>query len=157
MQTIPVDIDPDQVVRWLKAELGAAPSSFRVTARRTTELREIPAREDTRLGDDEREDLSEVATVAALEIAPVHASDGWLLTVVVEDESGPRIAERAATGEPDQTVDLGAFYREFIRSGRGVASVVAEVEGPAAEARLTSLLHTIEKNRHGSSSAATKG
>ena len=85
MQTFPVDVDPEQVVRWIRAEHEAAPSTFKITARRTMEVREIPVRKETHFGDEEREDLSEVATIATLEIAPIHARDGWLLTVVVED------------------------------------------------------------------------
>ena len=149
MQTYPVDTDPEQIVRWVMAEQQAAPSTLRTSARRSTEVREIPVRSEFHLGDEEREDLSEVATVAILEIAPVHASDGWLLKVIVEDEAGPRVPDRSAAVEGEQQIDLGTFYSQFIRPGRGTASVVAEVENPAAEARVASLLDTIEKNRHG--------
>ena len=142
MPTYPVDTDPEQIVRWLLAEQQARPSILRISARRTAEVREIPERREFHLGDEEREDLSEVATVATLEIAPAHASEGWLLTIVIEDEVGP-----TAAGEGE--IDLEKFYREFIRPGRGSATVVAEVQDSAAEARLTGLLNTIEKNRHG--------
>jgi len=141
MQPYPVDIDPEQIVRWVVAEHEVAPSTLKTLARRTTELREIPARREFLLGDEEREDLSEVATIATLEIAPAHAADGWRLTVVVEDEVGPRIPQ-------EEQIDLGTFYKQFIRSGRGSASVTAEVENAAAEARITRLLEAIERNRH---------
>jgi len=91
METYPVELDPEQIVRWLMAEQKAAPSAFRITARRTTEARDVPARRELHLGDEEREDLREIATIATLEIAPIHASDGWLLTVAVEDEAGPPV------------------------------------------------------------------
>jgi hypothetical protein len=58
MQTYPVDIDPAQVVRWIKAECEASPSAFRIAARRTREVRELPVGRTTHLGDEEREDLS---------------------------------------------------------------------------------------------------
>lgn len=148
MQTLPVDIDAEQVVRWIMAEHHTAPSSFRISARRSIEAREIPVRRELHLGDQEREELSEIATVAILEIAPVHASEGWLLTVVVEDEIGPRVSDRSATTEAEQEIDLGAFYAEFIRPGRGTANVVAEAERGAGEARVTQLLKKIETNRH---------
>jgi len=121
MEAYPVDIDPGQVVRWLKAENAAAPGTFRITATRRREIREIPIRRETHLGDEEREDLREIATIATLEIAPIHASDGWLLSVVVEDEVGPGISDGA--GEGEQRIDLGTFDREFIRPGRGSANV----------------------------------
>ena len=57
-------------------------------------------------------------------------------------------------GERDQRIDIGTFYNEFIRAERGVANVIAEVQGPVAKARVTRLIHMIEKNfhRHRSSS-----
>jgi hypothetical protein len=146
MYTYPVDIDPEQIVRWVMAEHQTAPSTLKTVARRTTEVRELPVRRELHLGDQEREDLSEVATIATLEIAPVPASDGWLLSVVVEDEIGARVPDTDV--EPEQQIDLGSFYSQFMRPGRGTASVVAEVENPAAEARMTRLLDLIEKNRH---------
>jgi hypothetical protein len=157
MQSYPLDIDPRQLVRWIKAEYAAVPSTFRVTAARTREVREIPARRETHLGDQEREDLTEIATIATLEIAPINASDGWLLRVVVEDEAGPRVSDGDEGSEGEQRIDVGTFYNEFIRTERGVANVIAEVEGPVAKARVTRLIHMIEKNlhKHRGSSKAT--
>jgi len=151
METYPVDIDPGQVVRWIRAEHEAAPSTFTITARRANEVKAIPFRKEIHLGDEEREDLSEVATIATLEIAPAHASDGWLLTVVVENEAGPHIREKGAAAEPEQGIDLGTFYRELIRPGSGTANVTAVVEDPEAKARVTHLLDLIERDYHGPS------
>lgn len=154
MQTYPVDIDPGQVVRWIRAEHETVPSAFTITARRAIEVKEIPLGKEIHLGDEEREDLNEVATIATLEIAPAHASDGWLLTVVVENESAPRLTEKGTAVEPEQKIDLGAFYRELIRPGAGTANVTAEVEGPEAQARVTDLLDRIERDYHGPSLAS---
>ena len=57
MERFPVNIDAEQVVRWIMAEQATAPSTFKTTATRTTEVREIPARREYHLGDEEREDL----------------------------------------------------------------------------------------------------
>jgi hypothetical protein len=57
MQSYPPDIDPQQRVRWVKTEYAAAPSTFE------REVREIPPRRETHLGDQEREDLTETATI----------------------------------------------------------------------------------------------
>ena len=148
MERFPVDIDAEQIVRWVMAEQAAAPSSFKTNARRLTEVREIPAQRKYHLGDEEREDLSEVATLATLEIAPAHASEGWQLTVTVEDEIGPRISDEAAATEAERQIDIGSFYNTFIRPGRGTANVVAEVDRPSARAAVTRLLNAIERNRH---------
>jgi len=156
METYPVDIDPGQVVRWLKAEMDAKPSAFRISARRAAVPQDIPLRSDTHLGDIEREDLSEVETVATLDIAPAHASEGWLLSVVVEDELGPRLTDETGSESGEHAIDLGTFAKEFIRSGRGTASVVAEVQDDAAKARLTELISAIETNRHAAPAARAK-
>ena len=156
METYPVDIDPGQVARWVKAECEVAPSSFRVSARRTREARDIPVRAATHIGDEEREDLTEVATIATLEIAPVHASDGWLLSVVVEDEVGPRVSNGDTGGDAEQQIDLGTFYKEFIRPGGGTANVIAEVEDPAAKKHLPRRIKAIETNRHGADRGALR-
>jgi hypothetical protein len=149
MEPFHVDIDPKQIVRWIIAEHRITPSFLKITARRTTEERQIPARAELHLGDDEREDLSEIATVATLEIAPAHPSDAWLMTVIVEDEIGPRGPGRGTTVEDDQQIDLETFYSQFIRPERGTATVVAQANDAAAEAGLSSLLASIENDRHG--------
>ncbi len=147
MRTYPLDIDPGQVVRWIIEEHRAAPSRFRIVARRASEVRDIPASRKLRFGDEEREDLSEVDTIATLEIAPAHASEGWLLTVEVEDEAGPRLPETGSLVEGE--IDLGKFQDDFIRSGRGIANVVAAVDDDAAEVRLNELVNSIEQDLHG--------
>lgn len=152
METYPVDIDPEQVARWVKTECDVAPKTFSVTARRVREVREIPVRRENHLGDEEREDLTEIATIATLEIAPVQV----LLSVVVEDEIGPRVSNGDADIEAEQQIDLGTFYKEFIRPGRGTANVIAEVEDPAAKKHLARLIKAIETNRHGADRGALR-
>jgi len=148
MESFAVDVDPGQVVRWVIAERNATPSSLKTLARRVTEVRDIAARSEYHLGDQEREDLSEVATIATLEIAPAHDRDGWLLTVTVEDESGPRTVGDSQEVAPEQQIDIGTFYKEFIQPGRGIANVVAQFEGPSARLNVIQLLETIERNQH---------
>ena len=71
------------------------------------------------------------------------------MTIVVEDEIGPRGPGRGTTVEDEQQIDLEAFYSQFIRPERGTATVVAQANDAAAEARLSSLLASIENDRHG--------
>lgn len=145
MESYPVDTDPEQVVRWLMVEQRLGAPLLEITARRGLEAQDIPAQQDLRLGDEEREDLSDAETVATLEIAPIHAGDGWRLTVIVEDEPGSRDPDEVSE---DEAIDLETFYSEFVRPGRGTARLVAEVEGPDAEARLARLLAAVETNAH---------
>ena len=146
----PIDIEPEQIVRWLVAEQQTTPSLFRFDARRRIEVRNIPERAEYHLGDEEREDLSEVTTTATLEVTPVHRGDGWTLTITVEDDTGPRPSGIEAT---EQQIDLGSFYHQFIRRGRGVATVTAEVDGAAAERHLNEPLDAILVNRHPATAA----
>jgi hypothetical protein len=149
METYPADVDPDQLIRWVMAERRAAQrSAVSAVAKRITEVREIPMRREVHLGDQEREDLSEIATLGTLEIAPVEPGKGWLLTVLIEDEAGPRVADDNAAPEGEEEIELDAFYDEFIRPGRGNAYVLAEVEDAAAKGRVTRLLNRIERNLH---------
>lgn len=37
MESYAVDIDPEQIVRWIKTEYHTAPSKFRIAALRTSE------------------------------------------------------------------------------------------------------------------------
>ena len=92
--------------------------------------------------------MTEVATTATLEIAPAHKRNGWILTVTVEDEIGPRVFPGGTGTEGEQQIDLGTFYNEFIRPGRGIANVVAEFDSPAAKLEVTHLLGSIERNEH---------
>jgi len=156
MRSYPIDVDPEQIVRWLMDEQMAAPARFKILARRAAEVRDIPVRKELHLGDEEREDLTEVDTIATLEIAPAHASDGWLLTVVVEDEAGPRLPDKRPLAEGEEQIDLRTFYNEFVRPGRGLANVAAEAEDEAAEARVEQLVSAIEENRHGPGSSGSE-
>jgi hypothetical protein len=151
MHTYSIDIEPQQIIDWIMAESRVAPTEFRVSARRAIESRELPTRKEFRLGEEERDDLTEIATVGTLQIAPAHVADGWVLTIVVEDEFGPRILDESEATETEQEIDVDAFYDLFIGPRRGNASAVAEVEGPDAKERLTRLLKDIEMDRHGSS------
>jgi len=148
METFPVDIDPAQVVRWIMKEQSATPSMFKTMATRATEVREIPERSEYHLGDEEREDLREVATIATLEIAPAHPDEGWLLTVSVEDEIGSSLSANEAGIETEQRIDVGTFYNTFIRPGRGTANITAQVDSSSARTTVTRLLHTIERDLH---------
>ena len=79
-----------------------------------------------------------------------------MLSVVVEDEVGPRVSNGGTGGEAEQQIDFGTFYKEFIRPGRGNANVIAEVEDPAAKEHLTRLIEAIDANRHGAGQGALR-
>ena len=151
METYPIEIDPEQIVDWIMAERLVAPNEFRVSATRAIETRELPTRKEVRLGEVERDDLIEVAAIGTLQIAPAHETEGWRITILVEDEFGPRSLDESEASEEEQEIDVAAFYDSFIRPPRGNASATAEVENSDAEKHLNRLLKDIELDRHGSS------
>jgi len=151
METYPIEIDPEQIVDWIMAERLVAPNEFRVSASRAIETRELPTKKEVRLGEVERDDLIEVAAIGTLQIAPAHATEGWRITILVEDEFGPRSLDESEASEEEQEIDVAAFYDSFIRPPRGNASATAEVENSDAEKHLNRLLKDIELDRHGSS------
>jgi len=148
VESFTVDVDPGQLIRWVMAEQKLAPSSLKTSARRLTEAKAIPPRMEYHLGDEERQDLIEEETIATLEITPAHEHHAWRLTVTVEDESGPRALAEDTTAAAEQSIDLGTFYNEFIRSGRGVTNIVAEVDDLTAKSSVDRLLESVERNRH---------
>lgn len=152
MQSYPLDVDPEQLIRWVMAEREANPSRFRLAANRAIETRDIPLRKELRLGDEAREDVSDVATLATLEFAPAQ-NEGWSVTVVIEDNIGPQPVEDASeeTAEEDD-LDLETFFEEFIRPGRGTATIVANAQTPAAKERLSFLIADVIRDRHDSNS-----
>jgi hypothetical protein len=154
METYPIEIEPEQIVVWMMEEIRDSPSEFKVSARRATERRELPLRKELRLGEEEREDLSEIVTTGTRQITPIDSADGWRLTIVVEDEFGPRIFGEPETAEEDHEMELSAFYDLFIRPKRGNASAFVETDSADANSRVARLLKDIEVDRHGAKRGA---
>jgi hypothetical protein len=68
--------------------------------------------------------------------------------VSVEVELEPIVPGQDSAEDDRTSIDLDTFYLDFIRSGRGTASVTAEAESTKAEARLGEFLRAIETNAH---------
>ncbi|MDP2333564.1 MAG: hypothetical protein Q8M19_23060 [Reyranella sp.] len=150
MESYPVDIDidPEQIVRWLMVERQRGASRLDIGAWRLNQGRPIEPRMEDGFGDEEREDLNDEVTVAQLVITPSHTGEGWRIVVSVEVELEPIVRGEDSAEEEREPIDLDTFYLDFIRSGRGTASVAAEAESTEAEAHLDRLVHTIETNIH---------
>lgn len=144
MESCAVEIDPEQVVRWLMVERERSPSALIVEARRVSEIRPIQERPELRLGDEEREDLGDKTTTAVLEVRPRHANEGWRMTICVEDEFCPS----ESGSENEEPIDLDTFYLDYIRSGRGTVAIAAEVDGPPGKLHLHQFLDSVVTNAH---------
>jgi hypothetical protein len=146
VETYPVDIAQEQVVRWLMVEGRLHAFDLLVSATRSFEPRELAGEE--RLGDEEREEVSEIAEVGLLEVMPRQKPHIWTLRVRVEDDIGPRLPEDEPVPETEEELDLPTFYEEFIKADRGVAEVSVEVDSPAAKASFNRVLEAILTDQH---------
>ena len=148
MEPYPVDVEAKQIVRWLMDEARHPAFDLLVTATRSYQRSALGAGEDSRLGEAEREDLSEITEVGLLEVTPRKKPSGWTLRVRVEDDIGPGLPEEQPVPAGDEEIDLATFYEEFIAADRGLAEVSAEAEGTDAKASLVRVLDAILKDRH---------
>jgi hypothetical protein len=60
-------------------------------------------------------------------------------------KSVPRVVGNGVDVGTGQQIDIGTFYNEFVRPGRGIAN---GADGPSALAKVTHLLSMIERNQH---------
>lgn len=148
METYPVDIAPEQVVRWLMVEGRLHAFDLLVSATRSFQPGELTGEASRRLGDEEREEVSEISEVGLLEVMPRQKPHIWTLRVRVEDDIGPRLPEDEPVPETEEELDLPTFYEEFIKADRGLAEVSVEVESPAAKASFNRVLEAMLTDRH---------
>ena len=149
MERYSLDIAPEQVVLWLLDEQRRGRRKLEVSASRAYEAPEIAARELSGLGDEERDELSDVLEVGLLEVTPPPGSARWTLRIRFEDDTAQRLPEDEAVPEGEEEIDLETFYRDFIEPPRGTLEVSVEVESPAAKGQLNKILNAILRDRHG--------
>ena len=153
MTTYSIDLDAGQLVHSLRD--ADRRQEERLTLRAT---REYVARAEARsellgLGDEEAEDLSEVAVVGRLEVAPPTEPGGWILRIRVVDELGPRLPEDQAAPDAEEEIGLAEFQTRFVLPETGTIEVEADIESPTAKQRLDRLLAEIRQDKHKSSRA----
>lgn len=148
MELYPVDVEAKQIVRWLMDEKRRDALGLLVTATRSYQGNPLGPSEDSRLGETEREDLSEVTEVGLLEVTPRQRPGRWTLRIRVEDDIGPGLPEDEPVPAGEEEIDLATFYEEFVGQDRGLAEVSAEAEGYDGKESLVRLLDAILKDRH---------
>jgi hypothetical protein len=148
VETHPVDMAPEQVVRWLMVEGRLHAFDLLVSATRSFEPGELTGGASRRLGEEEREEVSEISEVGLLEVMPRQKPHIWTLRVRVEDDIGPRLPEDEPVPETEEELDLPTFYEEFIKADRGLAEVSVEVDSPAAKASFNRVPEAILTDRH---------
>jgi hypothetical protein len=148
VEPIEVDVDAKQIVRWLLEEERIENFGLLVTATRSYERVEFTPGEESTLGDQEGEELSEINEVGLLEVMPRKEPGRWALRIRVTDDIGPRVPDDEAAPIKDEEIDLATFHTEFIESDRGFTEVTAEVKDRTANADLTNLIEAIVTDRH---------
>jgi hypothetical protein len=148
VETYPVDIAPEQVVRWLMVEGRLHAFDLLVTATRSYQIGELSGGRSARLDEEMREETTELSEIGLLEVMPRQKPHIWTLRIRVEDDIGPRLPEDEPVPETEEELDLPTFYEEFIKADRGVAEVSLDAESPAAKAQATRVLNAILTDQH---------
>lgn len=149
MESIAIDLTPEQIVRWLLDEDLRDAFDLLVNATRSYRTGQLSSEERGSLDDGEEEALSETCEVGILEVRPRQEPHRWVLRIRVEDDIGPRVSEDEPGAEEEEEIDLGAFYEEFIKTNRGTAEATAEVDSAAAKASISRVLGAMLKDIHG--------
>jgi hypothetical protein len=148
MESYALDIAPEQIVLWLLSEQRAGRVTLQVSAWRAYETAEVAERQLSLLGDEEREELSDVLEIGLLEVAPPPGGAPWVLRIRFEDDVGPRLPEDEPAPEGEEEIDLQTFYDAFIARPRGTLQVIVEIESPAAKGHFNKVLDMIRRDRH---------
>ena len=125
METHPLDIAAKQVVRWLLDEDRAGQHRLQISASRQYLPEEIPTLEQSRLGDVEGDDISEIAAVGILEVTPMHTA----VRVRIEDTLGRRMPDDASASSQPGFNPKRAWVRSIIAL---VTSTSSEVRAGVA-------------------------
>lgn len=148
MESIAIDLAPEQIVHWLLDEDRRDAFDLLINATRSYRVGALSEEERTSLDDTEGGEIGEISEVGHLEVRPRREPHRWVLRVRVEDDIGPRLPEDEPVPQNEEDIDLATFFEEFIASNRGIADVSAEVEGPAAKASLNHILREMTMDWH---------
>jgi hypothetical protein len=148
MTVYPLDVEAEQVVRWLMDQQASNGHDLEIRASRAYTMVENAREQEPTLGDEEKEDLTEVTVTGTLEVVPRHHPDGWVLRMRVEDELAPRSLDDDELPEGEEEIDLAAFNELFVLPQTGTSFVEAEAGTPEDWERFQVLLAEILTNRH---------
>lgn len=148
MEPYSLDIDAEQIVRWLLDEQRAGRLQLAVLATRSYVVEPLTEREAQSFGEEEADELSDMLVVGVLEVRPPAVDDGWLLRLRVEDRIGPRSPEDDDVSLEEEEIDLETFEAEFIRPERGTVDIVLEAEDAQGKARFTRLFKNMLRDKH---------
>lgn len=140
MEPYAIDLDPEQVVKWLSDKSHLDAFNIGVRATRSYEAAELRGGKSARLSDTDLDEVNDIVEVGLLEVFPAARPSVWKISLRIEDDLGPRLPEDGSAPAEEEEMDLSSFLEEFVRSGRGISLLSAEVESTAAGRRLERVL-----------------
>ncbi len=147
MQEFPVDVAPEQILRWIKAELSDRPHEFHVAAEREFVAAEDLDRASIGIGPDT--DVASVAMVGVVEIRSAKAAEEWVLRVRAEDVVGDHLPEDHSVEDSAEAIDIETFEKLFLNPpGQSTISAVLLAPSARVVAHLSPMFEDIRKNRH---------
>ncbi len=147
MEEYPIDVLPEQIVRWLGDEQRRDPHAFHVSATREFVDTGIKDFEANGVGADT--DVDSVTAVGIVEVCPAQEPKGWQLRIRAEDDLGEHIPEDHSVEADPEEIDLETFEALFVAPGRAILDATLHAETPAARDRFQALAEAMMSDRHG--------
>lgn len=144
-----LDLDPRQIVHWLKDDLAAG-RRRKLDLRAMREYATEPVAHPEEAGIGEDEEVASLVTVGTLEVRPVDVAHRWVLRVRVEDVVGGHLPDDESVPEDAEEIGLDAFFTDFIAPDRGTVAVTLEAETAEARHAFDRILAELVTDRHGS-------
>jgi hypothetical protein len=148
MTEFALDLDPVQVLRWLRADLAAG-RHRKLDVRATRAYRAEPVERGAEAGLDDDTEAAVLTTIGRLEVRPANVRHVWVLVLRVADAVGPHLPEDESVPEDAEEIDLDAFAEAFVLPDRGAAEVWASADTPEARRAFDRVLAEILTDRHG--------
>lgn len=147
MPEYPIEIAPEQILKWIKAELAVRPKEFDVRAER--DFKTAGDIDEESVGMDEDMELEAVTSVGLVEVKPAGRSENWILRIRVEDPFGDHVPEGRSVGDTAEEIDLATFEELFLSAGdRASVETVLVADTRKTAARVSGLFQDILTDRH---------
>jgi len=140
-----VDLNPQHLLDWLKADLACGGERLTVRVTREFLSEDGPV---TSMGIDAEDDISVLTTVGLLEIAPFPGRHHWVLRLRVEDPVGEHLPDQGSVPDGPEEIGLDEFEACFLASDDLSASVTVEAGTAADRQNFDRLLARMTEDRH---------
>jgi len=89
------------------------------------------------------DELNEVVKLGTMDVEPTGTPEGWTLHVSIVDELGDHLPDdEEAAGEPEE-IEVGDFWKEFVRIGPDSTLAEVSAESGAAKQRFDTFLERL--------------